>query len=198
VLYGQLAINEFTFKEIFAGNGYWANKIGGQIGIKYFDVLNIKNLNLQAEVNSVKPYTYSADREIKNYGHLNQSLAHPYGANFTEFLAIGNYTIKRFNFRAQVGYSLYGQNPEGLNYGKNIYLSYQDRVRDYGNYIGQGIETHLYYSNINTYYLLNPKNNLGIEFGYTFRRESSSIGINNASVITFGIRSSFRNIYYDF
>lgn len=198
VLYGQFAINEFTFKEVFAGTGYWANKQGGQLGLKYLDAFNIQGLNLQGEFNSVRPYTYSAQDEIKNYGHLNQSLAHPYGANFRELLFIGNYNIKRFSIREQVGYSLYGQDTLNANYGKNIYLSYNTRKADYGNYIGQGIKTHLYYSNLNLSYLLNPKNNLALELGYMYRRENSILGTNNASIITFGIKSSFRNLYYDF
>lgn len=198
VLYGQFALNEFTFKEVFAGTGYWANKQGEQLGLKYLDAFNIKGLDLQTELNSVRPYTYSADEGIKSYGHLNQPLAHPYGANFREFLFIGNYNIRRFSFRAQAGYSLYGQDTLSSDYGKNIFLSYKDRGADYGNYIGQGIRTHLYYGNMNVFYLLNPSNNLGLELGYTFRRESSMLGINNASIITFGIRSSFRNLYYDF
>jgi hypothetical protein len=198
VLYGQFALNEFTFKEVFAGTGYWANKQGEQLGLKYLDAFNINGLDLQAELNSVRPYTYSADEEIKNYGHLNQPLAHPYGANFREYLFIGNYNIKRFTIRGQAGYSLYGQDTSNTNYGKNIYLSYDTRNADYGNHIGQGVLTHLYYGNLNVFYLLNPKNNLGLELGYTYRRESSMLGINNASIITFGIRSSFRNLYYDF
>lgn len=198
VLYGQLAINEFTFKEVFAGTGYWANKQGGQLGLKYLDAFNITGLNLQTEYNAVNPYTYSADREIKNYGHLNQSLAHPYGANFREFLLIANYNIKRFSIHGQGGYSLYGQDPAGMDYGKDIYLPYTDRVANYGNYIGQGIKTHLYYLNSNVSYLLNPKNNLSVELGYTYRRESSAVGTYNASIISFGLKSSFRNLYYDF
>ncbi|MES2276335.1 MAG: hypothetical protein V4592_09950 [Bacteroidota bacterium] len=198
VLYGQLMINEFTLKEVFAGTGYWANKQGGQIGLKYLDVLNVKGLNLQAELNTVRPYTYASQKTITNYSHLNQSLAHPYGANFREFLMIGNYNIKRFSIREQLGYSLYGQDTLGINYGKNINLSYKTRPSDYGVFIGQGVKTHLYYSNLNIFYLLNPKNNLGLELGYTARRESSANGTNNTSIISFGIRSSFRNIYYDF
>ena len=198
ILYGQFALNEFTFKQVFAGTGYWANKQGEQLGIKYLDAFGISGLNLQTELNSVRPYTYSADEEIKNYGHLNQPLAHPYGANFREYLFIGNYNIKRFTFRAQAGYSKYGQDTLNSNYGKNIYLSYETRKADFGNYIGQGILTHLYYGSFNVSYLLNPKNNLGLELGYIARRESSMLGISDISIITIGIKSSFRNLYYDF
>lgn len=198
VLYGQFAINELTYSQLFANTGYWANKHAEQLGLKYFDAFNITNLNLQAEFNSVRPYTYSAQDHLQNYGNFNQSLAHPYGANFREALLIGNYHIRRVSVRAQVGYSKYGQDTLNANYGKNIYLSYTTRKSEYGNYIGQGVETHLYYSNLNASYLLNPKNNLSLELGYTFRRESSMLAINNASIITFGIKSSFRNLYYDF
>lgn len=198
VLYSQFVLNEFINSQLFSNTGYWANKHGEQLGMKYFDAFNISRLNLQLEFNTVRPYTYSAQNHLQNYGNFGQPLAHPYGANFREFLMIGNYNIKRFNIRGQAGYSLYGQDTLSSNYGKNIYLSYRTRPADYGNYTGQGIITHLYYSNLNIFYLLNPKNNLGIELGCVFRRENSSLGTNNASIITFGIKSSFRNIYYDF
>lgn len=198
VLYGQFAINELTYSQLFANTGYWANKHAEQFGLKYFDALGISNLNLQAEYNNVRPYTYSAQNHLQNYGNYNQSLAHPYGANFREVLFIGNYNIRRVAIRGQAGYSKYGQDTLNSNYGKNIYLSYMTRKSDYGNYTGQGVETHLYYANLNVTYLLNPKSNLGLELGYTYRRENSILSTNNASIISVGIKSSFRNLYYDF
>ena len=88
-LYGQLLLDEFFLKEVRAGNGWWANKFGVQMGGKYIDVFSVKNLDLQGEMNLVRPFTYSHSDSVSNYTHYNQPLAHPLGANFME--AIGSY-----------------------------------------------------------------------------------------------------------
>ena len=75
-------LDEFTAKEMFANNGYWANKYGIQLGGKYFDAFGVRNLDLQAELNMVRPYTYSHYDSTSNYTHYNQPLAHPLGADF--------------------------------------------------------------------------------------------------------------------
>lgn len=198
VAYGQLMINEFTFKEVFANTGYWANKQGGQLGIKGFDVFKVKNLSLQLETNRVRPYSYSATDHYKNYGHYNQSLAHPYGANFAEYLGIANYRYKRFDVRMQLTSATYGLDINDLNYGKDIYKSYNTRVDNYGVNIGHGLKTKLLFADAKFGYLLNPKNNLRIELGATYRKESNSEFNDKQRFFTIGLRSSFRNIYKDF
>lgn len=209
--YGQFALNEFTAKEFFAGDGYWANKWGTQIGFRSFDIFKIPNLHFQGEMNIVRPYTYTARKPVvngvvnpnngkptNNYVHFSQSLAHPWGANFEEFLGIVNYTWNRFDFRGQFTYGYYGLDPQGMNYGKNILLPYDTRVSDYGNHIGQGITTKLYYGDLTAAYVLNRKYNLRIETGLTLRSENNTAGKNSTAIVSFGLRSSFRNLYYDF
>src|SRR5690606_978165 len=58
-LYGQFVLDEFVLKNIRDGNGWWANKFGIQAGAKYVDAFGIDNLDLQGEVNVMRPYTYS-------------------------------------------------------------------------------------------------------------------------------------------
>ncbi|MBB6271526.1 hypothetical protein HDF26_001953 [Pedobacter cryoconitis] len=198
VAYGQLMINEFTFKEVFANTGYWANKQGGQLGIKGFDIFKVSNLSAQLEMNRVRPYSYSASDHYKNYGHYNQSLAHPYGANFKEYLAIVNYRYKRFDARLQLTTATYGLDINGLNYGKDIYKPYTTRVDDYGVNIGHGLKTDLLFTDLKIGYLLNPKNNLRLEVGGTYRKETNSQFNDKQRFFTIGLRSSFRNIYTDF
>ncbi|TEB40869.1 gliding motility protein RemB, partial [Flavobacterium circumlabens] len=43
-LYGQLLIDEFSFGDIKAGDNSWRNKIGYQIGAKYFNAFKVKDL----------------------------------------------------------------------------------------------------------------------------------------------------------
>ena len=87
-LYSQVLIDEFYLKFLKERKGWWANKQGYQAGFKVFNLFHLNNLYLQGEANYVRPYTYSHGNSIQNYGHYNQSLAHPLGANFKEAVGI--------------------------------------------------------------------------------------------------------------
>jgi hypothetical protein len=197
-VYSQFMIDEFTAKEFFAGNGYWANKWALQLGFRGTDLFKIKNLNYLGEFNSVRPYTYAHFDRVSNYAHYNQPLAHPYGANFRELLGLLNYSVKRFDFQGQLVYAHYGLDPDGENYGKNIFLSYNDRSLNYGSKVGNGIGTDLYFAKGKVSYLLNPKYNLRFELGGILRAEKNELSEAKTGFITFGLRSSFRNFYDDF
>lgn len=197
IVYGQFMIDEFTAKEILSKKGYWANKWSAQIGFRGSDLFNLDGLNWLTEFNSARPYTYAHFQRISNYAGMNQPLAHPMGANFREFLGLLNYTYKRFDFQGQVIYARYGLDPQGQNYGKNIFLSYETRPMEYGNHIGQGIKTNFYFAEAKSSYMLNPKYNLRFELGLVYRRENNTTP-KNTQLITIGLRSSFRNLYQDF
>ncbi len=198
VFYGQLILDEFKFSEVTAGNGWWGNKQGFQLGFKTYDPLGVPNLYLQTEFNWVRPYLYSQRKPIKNYGHYNQPLAHPYGANFWESVNFIKYNYKRFFLNYQFIYAIYGADPPGMNYGKDIYLSYNTRVQDYDNYVGQGIKTRFFYNKIEISYLLNPAYNLNFSIGYVNRNLSTDTDTHTTNYFYLGIRTSLRNLYYDF
>ncbi|MBC8306460.1 MAG: hypothetical protein H8E55_63210, partial [Pelagibacterales bacterium] len=82
-LFSQVVLDEFTINEFKTNNGYWGNKYGYQIGYKCFDFLNLPNLTIHLEQNYVRPLTYSHWNN-SSYGHYNEELAHPLGANFIE------------------------------------------------------------------------------------------------------------------
>lgn len=198
-IYGQFMFDEFTAKEVFASKGYWANKWAAQLGFRGSDLAKVENLNYLVEFNTARPYTYAHFQRISNYSGMNQPLAHPLGANFRELLGIMNYGYKRFDFQGQATYARYGLDPQGLNYGKNINLSYETRALDYGSEVGQGVKTNLYFAELKASYLLNPKYNLRLEVGGVYRRESSEgLASKNTQLLTFGLRSTFRNLYQDF
>ncbi|HUH18731.1 gliding motility protein RemB [Albibacterium sp.] len=198
-VYGQFLLGEFTAKEFFSGNGYLHNKWGAQLGFRSFDSFGVKSLNLLGEFNTARPYTYTHFDPVSNYGHFSQPLAHPLGANFREFVGIANYSINRFDFSLQGNFSTYGLDPDDQsNYGKNIFKSYNDYENLYGNYVGQGLKTNLTFVDTRVSYLLNPKYNLRFELGATLRQERNEFGRETSGVITVGLRSSFRNLYYDF
>lgn len=197
-VYGQFLFDEFVAKEVFNGSGFWANKWAVQLGLRGSDLFKVENLNYLAEFNTARPYTYSHFQRLTSYSGMNQPLAHPLGANFREFLGIVNYSYRRFDFQGQASYARYGMDPAGLNYGSNIFLSYNTRVNDYDNHVGQGLKTDLNFLEAKVSYLLNPKYNIRIELGGVYRNEKSVEFVQKTKLITFGLRSSFRNLYQDF
>jgi hypothetical protein len=198
VAYGQIAIDEFEASSVFSNAGTSRNKFGFQLGLRGAGLFGVKNLNYLLEYNGAKPYTYSEQRAEVNYSHFNEPLAHPYGANFREFLGLLSYPIGRFSFTAQANYSLYGLDINGLNYGKDIFKLYQNAAKKEGNFIGQGLKTNLVYLDSRVSYIINPKYNLRLELGGVFRKETNSLNVPNTSLVSFGLRSSFRNLYQDF
>jgi hypothetical protein len=191
-LYGQFMLEEFTAKEMFNGSGFWSNKWAAQIGLRGSDLFDLTKLNYLIEFNTARPYTYSHFQRITSYSGMSQPLAHPLGANFREFLGLANYNYRRFDF------STFGADPEGKNYGGNIFLDYRTRENEFGNKVGQGIKTNLLFIEAKTSYLLNPKYNLRIELSGAIRNENSDLNERKSMLLSFGLRSSFRNLYQDF
>ncbi|HNW98705.1 MAG TPA: hypothetical protein PKK00_09890 [Bacteroidales bacterium] len=198
VIYGQLMIDEFKIHEVLSDSGWWGNKQAEQIGLKSFDIFGIKNLYFQTEYNIVRPYTYSSRTSLQNYGHYNEALAHPLGANFRESVTFLKYNYKRFFAELKFNYAVYGADSAGVNYGKDIFESYETHPHEYGNFIGQGIKTKLMYKDFRISYLVNPVTNLNISIGVSDRTESSSVADKHSTFVYFGLRTSLNNFYYDF
>ncbi|MGI4804378.1 MAG: hypothetical protein ACRYFL_06375 [Janthinobacterium lividum] len=198
-VYGQFALDEFQSKDFFSSDGSYRNKYAWQLGVRGADILGIKNLNYLLEINNAKPYTYTEVNALINYAHNTEPLADPLGANFREVVGILNYAIGRFNFYGQADFGHYGLDPTlTSNYGKDIFKLYPDASRTVGTFTGQGLTTNLYYGEGRVSYMLNPKYNLRIEAGAIFRKETNDLSTNNTAILTIGLRSSFRNLYYDF
>jgi hypothetical protein len=172
-LYSQILINEFTSKELFSGKGYWANKWGLQFGAKYFDALTIRNLDLQGEVNIVRPYTYQHyagpdNLTIANNTHYNQPLAHPLGAGFAEVTGNVFYQpMPGLSINARAMYYKQGIDTGGSNYGSNIFLNYNTRPGNYGVKLINGPEASCMLLSLNASYELRPR--LYADIGGTYR-----------------------------
>ncbi len=143
-LYGTILINEFVTDEVLHyRRGDWRNKHGAQIGLKYNDVLHVKNLDLQLEMNAVRPYTYTNFDSTTNLTHYNQPLAHPLGANFREMIAIVRYQpLPRLYLTGRLIHYKQGLDSAGINYGGDIFRSYAIRPYDKGVSIGNGVPVH--------------------------------------------------------
>ena len=198
VLYGQLLFDEFKFKEMISGKGWAGNKYAWQLGIKSFDVAEIEGLNLQAEFNLIRPYTYSHYTLVENYSNGKEPLAHPSGANIKELVAIAKYNWKRVYFNAKYVWSAGGIDSAGINYGRNIFLNYLSAPNEYHNYTTQGLYTTLNQFDFTISYLLNPSTDANFFIGATLRREKNAKENLRYSYFSFGFRTSLRNLYYDF
>ncbi len=199
-LYGQFILDEFTLEQIRAQNGYWANKFGGQIGFKWFDIFGYENLSLQSEINSVRPFTYSHRQPILNYSHFAQPLAHPFGASFLENVTILRYRKDRWTADLLVNISKKGGAIKGdsTNYGNDIFRSYDDQRMDFGNDIAQGNTTHLQFVDARCGYIINPKTNLKVEVGFSSRTISDLSSQSENGYFFFSLKTDLSNIYYDF
>lgn len=138
--YGQWLLDEFKLNEVREGNGWWANKFGYQFGGKYIDAFTIKNLDLQAELNIVRPFTYSFRDSVSDYSHYNHPMAHPFGANFREVVAVAHYQpLPKLRATGRLIFWQQGVDPEGENYGSSIFKLYDTRSGgDYGYTIPAG------------------------------------------------------------
>ncbi len=197
-VYGQLLLDELKIDEYFKNTGWWANKFGMQLGVKSKDIFQIENLNGFTEFNLVKPYTYAHNTSLRSYSHFNDALAHPLGSNFWESVSRLEYSIGNWSSMVQINYAQYGLDSiSGTNVGKDILLSYVNRDKEYGNKLLQGIPASFVYIDARLGYVINPKTNLRLEIGYIFRNEKIAANSQEANMITFGLKSSFRNLYFD-
>ncbi len=198
-IYGQFILGEFKFDEVFSGNKWWANKQGFQLGFKSFNLFGINKLDFLTEYNQVRPYTYSHRETITNYGHYNQSLAHPLGANFRESVTKFKYQYGRIILNAEIMAAMYGKDfNDEVSYGGNIYQNNQKRPAEYDHFIGQGLKTNLLYLDGSISYMINPRNNFNIAAGMRLRKETNDVQTKNTQMLWFAVRTSIRSIYTDF
>ncbi|MCB0507966.1 MAG: hypothetical protein KDD21_06665 [Bacteroidetes bacterium] len=195
VLYGQYMFNKYGKK------GSSDRRMGWQVGAKYFDVGGIKNLNFQVEYNSVRPYSYQGQDSAIGYYHYNQSLGHPMGANFNEFLVLLNYQYKRIYASYKMSYiQTATDSSKTQNFGNDItdiaaQASTLNNVR-----IQNGFAYNVMDHDLRFGYILNPKINMVIEGKLQFRKYTSKIlgtaGLkSNSFMVSFA--TNIFNRYYD-
>ena len=186
--YGQAVLDEFVLSEITSDRGWWANKYALQAGVKYIDVAGISNLDLQLEYNMARPYTYSHNTS-SSYSNYSQSLAHPFGANFNEWVAIVRYQpVPKLQLTAKTFLTKTGRDATGQNWGGDILKSYVTRQNDYGNTIGQGNRNEVLFFDLTASYML--KHNLFIEGKQIIRKSDSDLASynNNTSLTSLTVR----------
>ena len=207
-VYGQFLLDEFSLKDMKAGNKSWKNKFAYQLGVKYYNAFNIKNLLLQAEYNHVRPYVYAHSEAITNYGHNNQSLGHNWGGNLKEAIVIARYHKGRYFADAKITFGERGLDfnnaTDTFNYGSNIYLGYNDsRPFDTGVNVGQGNKTSIFIADLQAGYLINPSTNMKL-FGSLIYRdfnpttETATAFKESTTWFSIGLRCDIFNWYFDY
>jgi hypothetical protein len=197
--YGQLILNEFKLSEIkHPSRGWWGNKYAYQLGAKYINVGNVQNLDLQLEFNSIRPYTFQHYTLIPNYSNNNQSLLHPLGANFREFITIMRYQpVQKIMIEAKFIHYFQGLDSAGVNMGSNVMASYLTRPREYGFHVGTGLRATCNYASLLVSYEL--VHNLFIDFSaisrnYTIQHSPAS----KTQIFSIGARLNMTRREYDY
>ncbi len=203
-LYSQLVIDEFSVGNL-TNLGDWRNKFAFQLGGKYFDAFNVKNLYLQGELNYARPYTFAHRAPILNYANNSQALGHLWGANFWELVGIARYKQDRWSGSAKliIGKKGFDFADEAVSYGGDVFQSYNIRLGDTGNSLAQGNTATIFNLDLQGNYLLNPSNNLSLFAGLSYRNfsiDAPTNGFSTNSNVWFraGIRADLFNWYFDF
>lgn len=188
-LYGQALVYRLDFTQL--KNNWWNNRYAYQLGAKYINAFEIKNLDLQAETNFVRPFMYANADSSGSYNHYNQPLAHPLGANFNEYVGIIKYQpIKKLYLQTKVIYYSQGLDSTvagvAQNYGSNIFSFVQTRPFDYGFTTPTGNVANCVLFNFVASYEL--KENLFVDFSLLNRSYQVQSTSTNTNVFSFGLR----------
>jgi hypothetical protein len=198
-LYGQFMLDEFILSKVKNSPTNWVNKFGIQLGAKYVDAFGLKNLDLQVEMNRVRPFTYSHNDTIANYTHYNQPLAHPLGSNFQEFIGILNYQpFPKWYVNAKLIYYYQGLDSSGINFGSNPFRDYKTRSKEDGFEVGSGNKATCFNGTLNVTYELRENIFLDATFQQRNYKLANTPGSFNTTLITAGIRMNIAKRAYDF
>ncbi|NLL28994.1 MAG: hypothetical protein GX259_09380 [Bacteroidales bacterium] len=176
-LYAQVVLDEFFISEIknwikhlynrsdsTIPYGAWVNKQAFQFGVKSSDLFGLEGLSCLLEFNYARPYIWSHRDPMLSNSNMNQPVAHPYGANFYEFVFKSEYRKEKWGLCFNAGYYKTGLDSAGINFGQDILAVTFDSniggnipVQYYGNKVGQGVSKNTIH--VDAEYLRNIKIN---------------------------------------
>jgi hypothetical protein len=196
--YGQILLDEFVLKELRARNGWWGNKFGMQFGAKAIDVFDLNNLDIQVEMNLVRPFTYSHFDSVANYSHYNQPLAHPLGANFAEALVIVHYQPKpKWITQFKAIYWRQGIDSVNSNFGSDIFkLNGTRSIGEYGYNLAGGVKGAGF--NLSGLVSYEWKENLFVDGSLMYRHGKAIGSAENTIMFTLGLRLNMTRREYDY
>jgi hypothetical protein len=193
--YGQAYFDGLKVSE----PGNWANQWGLQLGAKYFNAFTVSNLDIQGEMNMVRPFTYASNDGISDYSHYNQPLAHPYGAGFVELIGTVRYQpLNKLYLSAKAIYSARSEDEiASVNYGSDIFKTYDTRSADNNLSWVPGQRGKSIYLNLNAAYELRP--NIFLEAGISHLNRNGYILVatNPSTYFYGGLRWNISRKEYD-
>lgn len=196
-LHGQFVLDDYNVGNRKYGKGWWGNKYAYQIGIKYINVIGIKNLDMAVEYSRIRPYTFGHYNTSANYTHYNQYLGHYLGANAHEIVTTLFYTpIKNVECEIIASLSQYGANQDGKEYGNSIFVSNNLKFQDYNNVTLQGLKTNILFMYARTSYEFFP--NMYIDVLFRYRRENNTQIDRDSMALFGGLRVNFEPRRYKF
>jgi hypothetical protein len=204
-VYGQWIMQAANEGEEPSNGEGWANRFGFQAGAKYVDAFGLKNLDLQAEINQVRPFTYSSPENAGSWTNYRQAMAHPFGGNFRELIGILRYQPwKKVYIFGRINYWQQGRDSSRFDFGSNprfdnspVGQGGRRRRNDfYPMFAGTSVQG--FNTAITISYEL--KENLFLEFNniYRYYKSSRSPLGDNTNVITGGIRWNMFRRDYDY
>jgi hypothetical protein len=167
--------------------------------VKYIDAGGISNLDLQLEVNAARPYTYAHSTQYGSYSNYRQSLAHPLGANFTEWIGIARYQpAPRLQLTAKAFYIKTGRDGAGENWGSDMLKRTNTRQQEYNNTIGQGLGNTIAMVDVAASYMV--KHNVFIDARQMLRQSRSDESFYNTktTLTSIALRWNIPQRHYDF
>ncbi len=169
------------------------DKIGYQLGVKWFNCFGLNRTWFQTEYNSTPMYMYTQNtvNMLQNYTHVNQELAHPLGAGFDEFIIKGHYEKERLFVNLSLNYAL-RKRDSSTTYGENILLANDIRPNN-----SPVANLNSLYWNVEGGYTMNIKTNLQLFGAYTKRSLMGEFVSQEEGFWTLGLRTNLSNKYYD-
>ncbi|MCB9262570.1 MAG: hypothetical protein H6607_09370 [Flavobacteriales bacterium] len=200
--YGQFVLDEFHKNELFGRTGSWVNKWGMQAGVKWFNVLKISNLDFQLETNLVRPYVYTHFKPDQSYTHFDQPIAHPMGANFKEVLAIVRYQpIPKLSFTLKAFNILHGTDSSYTSFthsGGNINAGYNNRQKEKGIKIGDGLKDKLQIFDVSASYQFYNRTYFDLRLVYRNAKREAPLNSNKAILLMAGLRMNIAQQRFDY
>ncbi len=199
-VYGQFVLDEFVLDNMTAGNGWWANKYAIQGGLKYFDAFGVTNLDVQAETNIVRPFTYSHTTPYGSYSNYLQPIAHPLGANFKEYIGIVRYQpLPRLRVTGKLIYANVGRDTvNNESWGSDIIKNTINRKQEYGNTIGQGVRNTIVLGTFTASWQV--AHNMFVDASVVVRKSESPVAEynRNSTITSLALRWNIAQRFYDF
>jgi len=165
-----------------------------QAGVKLNKQFGNSFFSARAEMNMAGAYTYSHRDYLQSYSHYHHSLAHPFGANFKEFLIQADVHHKRWVAAGMISYTLGGVDTQLEYAGQSIYGN-PDVHSWNGSLFPQltATKSTMIFADLKIHYIVNHKNGLNLFMWCTGRDARNTPYPLKSIDIQVGISTLLRN-----